>query len=215
MVATPKPPADFDLVMFAGHRIDEPGRDIPRFPSDREERARALIRDQLQRVMHAGTTTVVLHRLRPVRTSYAMNCAMNLGLTARCACRCRVAITRARFLVRVTIGARGISRCPRRLVPSSSSAISRGCHTGLKGPASTRGTRQPLGVQMARTSGATKVTLLALWDRKPSGGGPGGTAHMVEMARNAGDVESSSSGRAIAHVRGGWRSQAQPRGRQS
>jgi len=42
---------------------------------------------------------------------------------------------------------------------------------------------------MARTSGAIKVTLIALWDGKPTAGPPGGTAHMVDIARNASDVD--------------------------
>jgi hypothetical protein len=36
---------------------------------------------------------------------------------------------------------------------------------------------------MAPTSGAGKVTLLALWDGKDFSGKPGGTGHMVMIAR--------------------------------
>jgi hypothetical protein len=41
---------------------------------------------------------------------------------------------------------------------------------------------------MARTLGPRKVTLLALWDEQPIGDGPGGTAHMVSLARGQADV---------------------------
>jgi hypothetical protein len=35
---------------------------------------------------------------------------------------------------------------------------------------------------------ATKVTLIALWDGNTTGDAPGGTAHMVGLARDAGTV---------------------------
>ena len=45
-------------------------------------------------------------------------------------------------------------------------------------------------LNMSLTSGARKVTLLALWDGKPTGDGKrGGTAHMVELAEQAGTVD--------------------------
>ena len=44
-------------------------------------------------------------------------------------------------------------------------------------------------LEMARTSGAKKITLLALWDGKAVGDAPGGTAHMVRMARAAGMID--------------------------
>jgi hypothetical protein len=43
-------------------------------------------------------------------------------------------------------------------------------------------------MEMALTSDARKMTLLALWDGKDEGDAPGGTAHMVGLARNAGRV---------------------------
>jgi hypothetical protein len=42
---------------------------------------------------------------------------------------------------------------------------------------------------MAQTANADRVTLLALWDRRAEGDAPGGTAHAVECARQAGTVE--------------------------
>jgi hypothetical protein len=50
-----------------------------------------------------------------------------------------------------------------------------------------RGNRWVL--EMARARGAKKITLIALWDGKPTGDGPGGTAHMVQIARRAGTVD--------------------------
>jgi hypothetical protein len=43
-------------------------------------------------------------------------------------------------------------------------------------------------MHMAQTWGARRITLIALWDQRPSGDAPGGTAHLVELARQAGNV---------------------------
>jgi hypothetical protein len=50
-----------------------------------------------------------------------------------------------------------------------------------------RGNRWVL--EMAQTSGARKVVLIAFWDGKHTGDAPGGTAHMVRIAREAGMVD--------------------------
>ena len=50
-----------------------------------------------------------------------------------------------------------------------------------------RGNRWVL--EMARTRGANKVTLVALWDGREESGSPGGTGHMVRIARQAGTVD--------------------------
>jgi hypothetical protein len=42
---------------------------------------------------------------------------------------------------------------------------------------------------MALTAGVKKITLVALWDHKSEGDGPGGTAHMVKLARNTGKID--------------------------
>jgi hypothetical protein len=41
---------------------------------------------------------------------------------------------------------------------------------------------------MAQASDASFVTLIVLWDGKAMGDAPGGTAHMVKLARDAGTV---------------------------
>jgi hypothetical protein len=43
-------------------------------------------------------------------------------------------------------------------------------------------------MKMALTSGADRITLIALWDGKEAGDAPGGTAHMVLLAEQAGKV---------------------------
>lgn len=50
-----------------------------------------------------------------------------------------------------------------------------------------RGNRWVL--QMALTAEAERITLIALWDGKDEGDAPGGTAHMVRLARATGRVD--------------------------
>jgi hypothetical protein len=190
LVAAPKPPADLSLVMFAGHQIDEPGRDTPRFPSDREERARALIRDQLQRVMHAGTTTVVLASAAPGADIICHELCHELGVDSTlCLPMPGGDYAREVFGAHDDWRSRylALSAPPRSVLQLSDQPLLPRWLDGSGLDPWERGNRWVL--EMARTSGATKVTLLALWDRKPAGGGPGGTAHMVQLARNAGDVD--------------------------
>jgi hypothetical protein len=44
-------------------------------------------------------------------------------------------------------------------------------------------------LEMARASGAAKITLIALWDGQTVGDAPGGTGHMVGLVRDAGTIE--------------------------
>jgi hypothetical protein len=41
---------------------------------------------------------------------------------------------------------------------------------------------------MAETSGADRISLIALWDGKPSGDAAGGTAQLVQLARETGTI---------------------------
>ena len=43
-------------------------------------------------------------------------------------------------------------------------------------------------MQLALTWGAERITLVVLWDGKKVGDAPGGTAQMVQLARDAGTV---------------------------
>jgi hypothetical protein len=52
-------------VVFVGHRVDEPGRNIPRFPGDRLIQARGLIRDKLAATVDVSTRVHVLASAAP------------------------------------------------------------------------------------------------------------------------------------------------------
>jgi hypothetical protein len=190
LVTVPTPPADLLLVIFAGHQIDEPQREKPRFPSDREERARTLIRQQLQSVIQAGTPATVLASAAPGADIICHELCQSLGIDSMLCLPMpkddyarsvfgELDTWRTRFLA-LTASSRPVlqlsdqPRLPRWLEGSGLDPWERGNRWVL---------------QMARTSGATKVMLIALWDKSPTGDRPGGTAHMVKLARDAGDVD--------------------------
>ena len=152
--------------------------------------ARALIRDQLQRVMHAGTTTVVLASAAPGADIICHELCHELGIDSTlCLPMPSDDYAREVFGARDDWRSRylALSAPPRSVLQLSDQPRLPHWLDGSGLDPWERGNRWVL--EMARTSGATKVTLLALWDRKPAGGGPGGTAHMVQLARNAGDVD--------------------------
>src|SRR5262249_11055998 len=55
-----KPDKKLHTIVFAGHRVDEVGRKKPRFPPDREPKARDLIREKLNAVLDPSTRVHVL-----------------------------------------------------------------------------------------------------------------------------------------------------------
>jgi hypothetical protein len=50
-VVSPQPPQRKSVLLFAGHMIDEPGREKPRFPADREALAREKIKEAVIKEM--------------------------------------------------------------------------------------------------------------------------------------------------------------------
>jgi hypothetical protein len=43
-------------------------------------------------------------------------------------------------------------------------------------------------IKMAEASGADRISFIALWDGKPYGDAPGGTAQLIELARETGSI---------------------------
>jgi len=176
-------------VVFAGHRVDEPRRADPRFPASKEARARERIREALERLRIDGTHLRVLASAAPGSDILCHEVCKELGIDS-CVCLpmppdpfARFAFSeldawRSRFL-RILDG-----RVPLQL--SDQEGLPRWLQTSGIDPWE-RGNRWVL--EMARSAGARTVTLLALWDGKAKGDAPGGTAHMVQLARDAGTVD--------------------------
>ena len=176
------------LLLFAGHRVDAPGRADRRFPVDREDRARALIYEAVNDQLEVEYEVIGLASAAPGTDILAHEVCAALGLTSTICLPMpsdkfasfafqNLDTWRTRFLdlqksrnVLVLSDRDGL---PRWLESSGVDSWERGNQWVMK---------------MALTWGAERITLIALWDGKEAGDAPGGTAHMVRLAEDAGKV---------------------------
>jgi len=175
-------------VVFAGHRVDEAGREKPRFPPDSETKARDLIREKLKAVLAPSTRVHVLSSAAPGSDILCHEICRELGIESTiCLPMPKESFSRLVFGDEENWRARFFDLVSSRpvLQLSDQEDLPRWLrNSGLN--AWERGNRWVL--EMAQASSATKVTLIALWDGKTTGDAPGGTAHMVGLARDAGTV---------------------------
>jgi hypothetical protein len=177
------------MVVFAGHRIDNAGRAEPRFPGVREARARELIHEALLKAKGGCRRTEVLASAAPGSDILCHEVCSELGI------HCTVCLPMQKDdFARLVFGdldnwrARYLELVGRR--PPLQLSDQEGLPRWLQGSGLDpweRGNRWVL--EMAQTSGARKVTLIALWDGKATGDARGGTAHMVQIARDAGTID--------------------------
>jgi hypothetical protein len=184
-------PADtsVQVVLFAGHRVDTPGRGEARFPTQQEGRAKSLIRAALSALGQdyhlrglasaAPGSDILFHEVCTERGIPSTLCLpMPAEDYARLAFK-DLDEWRSRFLA--------LLREKREILElSDCEGLPKWLHGAGINPWE-RGNSWVL--QMALVSGAKKITLIALWDGKAEGDAPGGTAHLVQLARNAGIVD--------------------------
>jgi tetratricopeptide (TPR) repeat protein len=178
------------LVVFAGHQVDEPGRAEPRFPADREPRARMLIKAAIERLLDQAHDFVGLGSASPGADIVWHEVCAELGLKTALCLPMPVADHaarvfgsrddwRARFLDLVQVKKRQVLTLsdryglPRWLEPTGMDPWVRGNEWVMK---------------MALAWGADKVSLVAFWDGREQGAGSSGTAQVVQLARDAGTV---------------------------
>jgi hypothetical protein len=182
------------VVVFAGHQVDEPGRVKPRFPADRAVRARALIKTAMERVLDKANEFVGLGSASPGADILWHEVCAELGLkTVVCLpmpwvdhARCVFGSHddwRRRFLDLVEEKGRQV------LTLSDRDGLPRWLERRGMDPW-VRGNEWVM--QMARAWGADKITLVAFWDGREEGVGPSGTAQVVRLARDAGNVRIES-----------------------
>jgi len=183
-------PKPLHVVVFVGHRIDD-GRAENRFPADAEDKARNLIREKLTELVDTAYRTEVFASAAPgADILFHEECrSLDRPDLVRTVC---LPMPRNTFSSRVFGELDGwrarfldLVRESTTLELSDQDGLPRWLRDTGMDPWE-RGNRWVL--EMARTRSAANVTLLALWDGKPHGDAPGGTAHMIEMAREAGDV---------------------------
>ncbi|MEO5882871.1 MAG: tetratricopeptide repeat-containing protein [Caldimonas sp.] len=180
------------LVVFSGHGIDADGAK-PRFPAVAETKARALISerlDKLRRQLPDGDQLTVLASAAPGADILLHEVCAELGLHSRLclpmpsehvASQSFAAADgwRARFLQVVRVHETTL------LQMLDDKWLPRWLHGRGIDPWE-RGNRWVM--QLAQTWGASRVTLLALWDGQDDGRS-GGTAQMVRLARAFGKFE--------------------------
>jgi hypothetical protein len=183
-----KPKKPVHLIVFAGHRVDAPGRTPPRFPPSGEEQAKTLIREAVEGLRNDEYEVMGLASAAPGADILAQEICAELGIKSTICLPmpaedyARLAFEdldnwRTRFLD---------LQLDHELLELSDMAGLPRWLSGSKVDSWERGNRWVM--QMALTWGAKRVTLVALWDGKMEGDAPGGTAHMVQLARDAGTV---------------------------
>jgi len=176
------------LIVFAGHRVDALGRTPPRFPPSGEAQAKALIREAVEDLLNDENEVVGLGSAAPGADILAHEVCAELGLKSTICLPMPAEdyaqmtfedldVWRTRFL--------DLRRAHEVLELSDMAGLPRWL-SGSKVDSWERGNRWVM--QMALTWGAERVTLVVLWDGKMEGDALGGTAHMVQLARDAGTV---------------------------
>ena len=182
------------VVLFAGHRVDEPGRSQRRFPASGVDRAKTLIRDALVNLAPDDVEFLGIASAAPGGDILFHEACEELRIRSipclpmpaeKYASHTFSAVDewRSRFLNLLDR-----TRDRKGEVPELSDQ--EGLPRWLQGTAVNpweRGNRWVL--QMGMAAGAKRITLLALWDGQPSGDDLGGTAQMVDLARRAGVID--------------------------
>jgi hypothetical protein len=180
---------ELHMVIFSGHRVDESGRAALRFPLDREAQARDLIREALSKAKTGWKRIEVLASAAPGSDILCHEVCAELGIDS-VVCLSMPKDVYARFVFENTDywRSRYLELIGRR--PLLQLSNEKGLPRWLEGSGIDPWERSNSWVlEMARTRGAKKITLIALWDGKAAGDAPGGTAQMVQIARQAGNVD--------------------------
>ncbi len=176
------------VLIFAGHCFDAPGRAEKRFPSDLAGHAKTLIIEALN-ALNQDCRLLGLASAAPGADLLFHEACVELNIQSIICLPMPVdAYVRANFETLDELRSRFF-----RFTEAKKQVLQLSDREGLPrwfGESATnsweRGNRWVL--HMALASGAQKITLLALWDGKEEGNGPGGTAHMVNLARNSGKI---------------------------
>jgi hypothetical protein len=188
-----KPAADakpLHVVVFAGHTVDAPSRAQPRFPAALVPAARQRINETFTELNDGSHDLLVLASAAPgadilaheVCSGLKLNSVVCLPMPSEPYVQWAFVDFddwRSRYFdlidgrkldqgLLVLSQERGL---PRWLQASGVDPWERGNHWVN---------------QLALTWGAQRLSLVALWDGKPTGDRPGGTAHMVRLARESG-----------------------------
>jgi hypothetical protein len=185
----PKPP---HVLLFTGHRVDDPGRAVPRFPPGKVEVARTEIRAAID-------DAITRHGSYLIGISGAAS-GGDILFHQECQAR-EIATTAFLALPEADYAARSVSSAGPQWTKAYYDLLKTTPHRELQSSEDlpkwlafrageyTVWQRNNLWMlHNALANGSSRVTLLALWDGK-AGDGPGGTADMVDQVlRRGGEV---------------------------
>jgi len=177
------------LFVFGGHRVDAANRTERRFPPEREEQAKEMIRERIEGLLDQQYRFIGLGSAAPGADILAHEVCAELGLKTTI-CLPMPAKDYARLQFDDLDGWRkrflDLAAVCEVLELSDQAGLPRWLHASKVDPWE-RGNRWV--IQLALAWGAQHVTLVALWDGKPAGDAPGGTAQLVQLARDCGVVD--------------------------
>jgi hypothetical protein len=172
--------ADTLTIVFTGHIIDKPGREAPRFPADKEDAVREAIRQQLEAIQRDSNSSLL-----------GIAGGASGGDILFHECCAASGIPSEVFLALPATEYKGRSvndGGPRWSARYDALLMALPVHVLDKERRKDEGSlweetnKWMLEAALAR---GTKARLLALWDGK-TGDGPGGTEHMIQMAKEQG-----------------------------
>jgi hypothetical protein len=174
------------VILFTGHMIDQPGRQTPRFPATCEERASSAIRDKLQQELARTNGRVVAMASAANGGDILFHeVCKDLGIERRLL----LPVPPDRFRSEsVSPAGSGWEKRFDRLMQDFPSPPCLSRSDGLPSWLASKATYNPgqranlWMIYEALAIGAPHLTLLALWDGI-TGEGPGGTEHMIRLAR--------------------------------
>jgi hypothetical protein len=175
------------LVVFAGHRIDEPDRPEPRFPASAERAARDLIRDAIEQLRADDAEIRAIASAAPGADILAHEVFAELGIPAEiCLPMPAEEFARQQFADLDDWRNRYLQLLQdgRVMMLSDRPGLPRWLQASGLDPWE-RGNEWV--IKLAETSGADRITAVVLWDGRPAEG-PGGTAHMVDLVRRSGRI---------------------------
>ena len=195
-VEAPRPPSTArpgHVVMFAGHQLDSPGRSPVRFPAVLEQHVYRAILESLRQLQETddvvglasgsiGADILFHEACRELKVLSKMCLPIPADAYVDSVARDLVWRSRLHALIKEKRASEPAAILELNNTP--------GLPPWLRGSGLNeweRGNRWVL--EIALTVGAPKVTLLVVWDGQEKGDSPGGTAHMISLARAYADID--------------------------
>ena len=179
------------LVIVAGHRMDEPDRPVPRFPAAREQQAKELLLGAIRGLYGEKHELVGLASAASGTDILAHEIFGELGIESTICLPmpvdnfARLVFMgqddwRSRFML-----LKDDLKLRKLMVLSDRAGLPRWLQGSDLDPWE-RGNEWVMNIALAW--GARHISLIAFWDGREFGDAPGGTAHMVRLAEDAGRV---------------------------